>query len=456
MNQFNMQIVCVVWGSDYISIFKNFCLTSLEFKKYLNDFHWIIYTRVEDVPNLVDLSFEIRLIDESLFNNLNTPIVIQSTVLAKHQKQSTSKFIWYLPPDTVWSKGAIEKIKIDLAQDPGAIYMYYCRVDAQEALKALSAVGALHDANQLYEINKNHIHKIHKSHNINAQYSTKWPEYYWVGDDSLQIAKVVASVPLIINMECKLDSNNQIIEYQKAKIIMYGGTDTIFCLSLTPEQKDCDWYENYSHLLPSKVANWCLTYGYARPSNPLEDIFIKWAGTGNVEIPQHYINTLEKFKLDKDHLLKSRANDFGVRVKPVYSIEREVIEHVYLEKINPIQFNLDNKLYRGLSLTAQYTFFVKLKNGKLIYGIEWFSLIRHLIAMGFFYYDLIRLNLVRIIRLPFRILKKLSVALIKYILKVTLPAPSSDNSKLEIWKQNLKNHVWKLHVKLTRNMKYDV
>jgi|GEM_PF-6580551 len=456
MNKMGIQVVCVVWGEAYIKIFKNFCLASLEFEKYLNDFHWVIYTRDSDVCNFSDLNIEVRRIDDALFTNISSPIVIQSTVLAQHHRQSTSKFIWYLPPDTVWSKGAIERIKVDLNQDPDVIYMYYCRVNTQDSLRALSAQGCLHSARELYELNRSYIHNIHKSHNINSKYSTKWPEYYWVGDDTIQVAKVVASVPLIINSSKRLDSNNQVIDYQSVKNVIYGGTDTIFCLSLTPKEKDYEWYENFSHLTPSKVANWSLIYGYAKPNNPLEDELIHWVGAGGDEVPLTYASILDKFRFEKDCLVKSRMKDFKAKIRPVYSKGRQLIEHLYLDGTHKARFCLDGRDYEISDIQARNNFFVKVGNGDLFTGIDCVALLRRYISsVG----DRVRFliwKVASLIKFTARLPVKLFISLLEYIFKVEFKkAGKADSLNLDLraW---LQEKIWKMQIKSISRVKCNV
>jgi len=298
-----LQIVTIVWGETYIYNYLKYCLKSLELFKSIEGVELLIYTRECDIPLLRNINAKIEIINLNDFIGLSS-IEIQAVILAKNSKLGKkTNYTWILPPDTIWSQGAVDKIMSDLKKGIDVSFIHYCRVNDIEFLKdnQLILANQMVDASLLYKMAIPHISQIHHSHSIDAEFSTKWPEYYYKKEGSSQIAKIVAKEPLIYRGGIKLNKYNQIDNLRGLNFRLYGSTSDIFCISLTDKYKDSDWYENYSLLTPTKVANWARKYTLNPYNSEIEKINITWSTNHNPsEKLLDYIDELEKFRFNKD------------------------------------------------------------------------------------------------------------------------------------------------------------
>jgi len=293
-----LEIVTVVWGRSCIEIFLNYCLPSLGKIADKDDVSLIIYTKAKDKNYLSHLSAEIRLIDGQLFTT-KSAIEIQSTVMKGHNKgRGQVNHTLFLAPDTIWSRGALELILFDISNGVDIAYIHYCRVLQDEILELTPLRLLNRSPKELYKLALGYLSPIHNAHNLDSCYSSRWPEYYFTRENEVEVTKLVAKEPLVINWASELNEKNQISNLRRFDFKIYGGTDDVFCLSLTPKAKDQDWYETYSKLTSNKVANWSLRYATDPYNNALEDRTVIWS-TESVNIVT-LSDRLETFRRAKD------------------------------------------------------------------------------------------------------------------------------------------------------------
>jgi hypothetical protein len=260
-----IKILITIWGLDYIELFFNYCLPSLDLKNYEeeNEFEFLVYTQEKDIDiidkRLKNKNKKIKKINQTAFE-LYTPIEIQSKILS-FEASKNSDVLFILPPDTIWSKNFLKYAISDLKNGKHALFVHYARInyDKNSDINYLK-MSTNKNGYDLYQQVIPHISELHKCHSIDTKYPTKWPEYYFSQNNEVQVARIIIKEPIFITSNIKLDKNNHVLNANENSCRLFGNTKDVFSVSLTGIEKDKDWYQNLGYLNPEFVSEWLKVY----------------------------------------------------------------------------------------------------------------------------------------------------------------------------------------------------
>lgn len=279
----NVNIVSVVWGKETIHNFINYSLPSFDYKKQIftnPDFNLTIFTKAADFKYFESIHTKnviFEFIDEDNFEKFS-PIEIHNKIWINFSKKhsESDSLIFYLPPDTVWSKDSLEIIVNDVKKDDIDFgYIHYYRVEEKEFLSQLKNASNILP-NKLYDIASNYTHNIHKSHYIDSSNFTIWPEYITAKTGKNEYNLVFSKEPLFSKSHIDLQLLKNNIVFKKMKYHVYGSTNNIFCVSLTEKYKDPHWYQEKNEFDINKIANWLVRYDYHKDYYKFMDNFIEF------------------------------------------------------------------------------------------------------------------------------------------------------------------------------------
>jgi len=278
-----MIIHSAVWGREYIKVFLNYCLPSLNISDEI-DVKLIVHTRKSDLSYFDGLkkylaNFELKVISDSMFKG-KTAIDIHTEIWEETRLLYCKEIIFNLAPDTIWSSGALSKILFDIESKRASLgYIHYLRVNQEDLLNDVEIKDLIGLRPQsLYAIGRKYSHQLHYCNATDAIQSSKWPEYVYENFGSKEVSKIFLKEPLFYEGYLSREMiNDQIL---RKNVLFYGSTSDIFCLSLTPKKADVDWYMNRPEFSEDYISTWLINFD-EKIIRKFEECFVIWSEDEN-------------------------------------------------------------------------------------------------------------------------------------------------------------------------------
>lgn len=282
----------VVWGPWHTQVFLDVNLPSLLTPNNLPAFaaqHQVSYrilTAEDDIPRIkASPGFQhaskivpFELIPCSVEHPAG-PIAMHHMLWRRSidEARDAGAMILFVPPDVVWSNGALGHVADLATQGKKAIFMTYMRVVSEtcvpEVRRRLTAAdGVTIDASSrdLVELSLQYIHPLTLTYQRDSQNFPIHPEFIlWRVPGEGFLMRVLVREMFAYD-PARFDLNEQALlaSAPDPKEVHYiTDSDKLFALSLAPALKDLNWYSRRQKFDPLKVGSWWLTYD--SPANDL-------------------------------------------------------------------------------------------------------------------------------------------------------------------------------------------
>ena len=277
-------VVTAVWGDWHISKYFDLNLPTLLTERNFPalaqscEITYLIYTsqkdmaRVSAAPGLQSLAklmkVQFKLISPKL---LKDPIVAHHEIWAQatQQAKSESSLVLLMPPDVAWSEGSFAHVGSLLEVGKKVIFMTYLRVESESFTKELKRY---HNADaptisvsgqQLVEVGMRTLHPLMAASIRESSNFPIHPEMmFWVVPNEGLLCRVLAREMFIYDpASLRLNSVNLLeTKVSLDQVHMVDDSDNLFAVSLTPYDKDFEWYRWPRKADPWAIAQWWLNY----------------------------------------------------------------------------------------------------------------------------------------------------------------------------------------------------
>lgn len=282
----------VVWGPWHVGAFLDVNLPSLLAEGNLPAFaarHRVtyrIFTSAADVARITASAGFKRLqalvsveLVECPVQNAVSPIAMHHLLWRRsiEEARAAGAMILFVPPDVIWANGSFAHVADLVTRGKRAIFMTYVRVTQESCVPevrrrfASSASVAIEvSPRELVDVAMRHIHPLTLTY---MRHSTNFPVHpefiLWSVPDEGILMRVLVREMFAYD-PAMVDLNQQaLVAHKLDRDLVHFVTDSddLFALSLTPANKDIEWYARPQGLDVRKVASWWLHY-----DSPINDV----------------------------------------------------------------------------------------------------------------------------------------------------------------------------------------
>jgi len=282
--KFKLLVITAVWGDWHLEKYFKLNLPTLldkrNFQALANvcEITYLIYTSKKDEElvksssGLIELAKFVKLQIKIIPSiDLTDPIATHHNIWARANKlaKKISSFLLLMPPDVAWSSGSFEHLGSLLTLGKKAIFMTYLRVDCESFTTLIkkrfktNEISLSVSGQELVEIGLRTIHPLMAASIRESEYFPIHPEMmFWAVPKEGLICRVLAREMFIFDpKEIKLNSQNLLhTKLSKEECHVIDDSDQLFGVSLTPFEKEYDWYKIPKKADPWIIADWWLLY----------------------------------------------------------------------------------------------------------------------------------------------------------------------------------------------------
>jgi hypothetical protein len=277
-------VVTAVWGDWHIAKYLDLNLPTLladgNFPALVEhcDITYLLYTskadlsRLKAAPGLQALArmmkLDFRTIDAEA---LAEPLVAHHNIWneAAAQAKALGSFIVLMPPDVAWSNGSFAHVGRKLREGKQAIFMTYLRVEGESFTAALmpykdTQTGTIDVSGaQMVELSLRTLHALMPAYLRDSNQFPIHPEMMlWAIRGEGLLCRALAREMFVYDPgKLKLTFSHLLESRLEPELVhVVDDSDHLFGISLTPLDKDMDWYRFARKAAPAEIAEWWLEY----------------------------------------------------------------------------------------------------------------------------------------------------------------------------------------------------
>jgi hypothetical protein len=276
-----LTFVLAVWGTWHVDAFLTLCLPSLLSANNLPALlesrraRFVVFTTEHDrnvmqaspvweqFAKLIDVTFETLTAAE-----IKEPVQTQQMVWWRAIDLTTRNrgFLFFIPPDVVWSDGSMRTIARALAAGKRIIIVpWTVRVTAETFVPAIKEFFATQElmqgigSRELVRMTLQHLHPLMSAYRIGSTFFPHHPEMFLmpIPHQGL-LLRLTASIPTIFKPADIALTPNKLVARQCSDEELYMPTDSdeLFVVSLAPFVKEFHFYNRPRRADPITVGRW--------------------------------------------------------------------------------------------------------------------------------------------------------------------------------------------------------